>query len=482
MKTLSRAVLVLVITALIGAGHAAAQQAGASQASIDDLKAPPSPAFVLLGVAPTKVERPQAVRPLVLSALTAAGGDGLPRNYAVEFAPYWLGTPEISFDQYYKPGLRAIPQHLSVSVATTPLAAAAGPGSALALGARTLPLPGRAHPQLVALRRKLVATQRALNRAIGVSARRPRLIALLRSAAGASGDAITSELETKSFDDLVDRMRDLELELTTLEIQLGGVNGALQEARDLPESERKVKEEELKKQQADIESKIKAANAQQQGLAAETMKAVDSSKLGEQLAREAQLQAVAARLEQAQTAQEERLRSELRRTALQIQALDTQRVGPLLAVAGAAAWTVPEDDSSNASMSRWGLWLTPGYRMVTCATGENDEPCTASVDALGVVRYIDDRSTVEAEPFWELGARVVWQPVEALAVSGEWLGRAGSDADAGTRLVGVAEYRITESVYLYASFGRDFAEPGTRRNLVSTIGLTFGFGNKPIIQ
>ena len=46
-----------------------AQQA--DRPSLDDLKAPPSPAFVLLDVSPSKVERPQSVRPLVLSALSA---------------------------------------------------------------------------------------------------------------------------------------------------------------------------------------------------------------------------------------------------------------------------------------------------------------------------------------------------------------------------------------------------------------------------
>ena len=45
----------------------------------------------------------------------------------------------------------------------------------------------------------------------------------------------------------------------------------------------------------------------------------------------------------------------------------------------------------------------------------------------------------------------------------------------------MAEYEITKSAFLYASFGRDFEEKGTRRNLVSAIGITFGFGKKPIV-
>jgi hypothetical protein len=66
-------------------------------------------------------------------------------------------------------------------------------------------------------------------------------------------------------------------------------------------------------------------------------------------------------------------------------------------------------------------------------------------------------------------------------VSAEWLGRSGDD-EPGSRLVGVAEYEVTDSVFLYASFGRDFEEAGARQNLVSTIGLTFGLGKKPILN
>jgi hypothetical protein len=64
------------------------------------------------------------------------------------------------------------------------------------------------------------------------------------------------------------------------------------------------------------------------------------------------------------------------------------------------------------------------------------------------------------------------------------LGRTGSNADTdeGTRIVGLAEYRVTDDIYLHASFGRDFKDPAKNRSLVSVIGLTFGFGSRPVIQ
>jgi hypothetical protein len=106
--------------------------------------------------------------------------------------------------------------------------------------------------------------------------------------------------------------------------------------------------------------------------------------------------------------------------------------------------------------------------------------CSRPFDFLTVFRYLDNRRA-EEDPAWELGARLVWQAAEKLAVSGEWLTRTADD-DSGDRVVGVAEYEINKSVFLFASFGRDFEEKATRRNLVSAFGMTFGFGNKPIVS
>jgi hypothetical protein len=465
------------------AGQVAAQQAGGGQPSVDDLKAPASPAFVLLDVAPSKVERPQAVRPLVLSALAAAGDGGLPRNYAVEFAPYWLGTPEISFDDYYNPGARALLQHLSVSLATTPIGGADPTGTAIGLGMRTLALPGRAHPQLVALRRKLVTAQLALNRVIGSQSRRRRLITLLRSAEVSSAQGVNAELGSPSFDELVKELGALDRDLERREGERDDVDVELAEIQRLPENERKARQEELEKKREALNQQIAAIGKSVQALAVKTGDALDKSAIPAHLTRGKQLDEVASRLELAQDAEEQRLRSTLQATALKIQALDRQRVGALLAVAGALAWSVPDDDSSRASLSKVGVWATPGYRIAMCASGEADAPCSTSLDALGVIRYLDDRLDGE-DGVWELGGRVVWQPTATLAVSAEVLGRTGSNADIdeGTRVVGLAEYRVTDDIYLHASFGRDFKDPAKNRSLVSVIGLTFGFGSRPVIQ
>ena len=85
------------------------------------------------------------MKPLVLSAISASG-EGFPKNYAVELSPYWLGTPRLTFNDYYKNDVvKNSIRHLSMSVATTPLGKTPELGTALAIGVRTLPVPGRAH-------------------------------------------------------------------------------------------------------------------------------------------------------------------------------------------------------------------------------------------------------------------------------------------------------------------------------------------------
>ncbi|HEX2455702.1 MAG TPA: hypothetical protein VHI99_18545 [Vicinamibacterales bacterium] len=467
----------LIAVALFTGSSVRAQ--GPDRPSLDDLKAPPSPAFVLLDVSPSKVERPQSVRPLVLSALSAISTEGFPKNYAVEFAPYWLGTPQISFDQYYNSTVgQSLVRHLSVSVATTPLEGA--DGTSIGFGARTLPFPGRPHPKLQALRDKLTELQLKVIDEEGFFSRHDRLIALLQEAQGAAVRATAQELATKPFEDLVDRMIDLDIEIQKREIERDDINNDLDALKSLPLEQQQAKKAELDERMKKVAAALADARKQRSQLAGEMLKAVELSDIAKNLATEKQFEILVARYDQAQKVRAARLNAELRRTALAIQELDTRRVGFLLSVATALAWDIPDDQTRRTSLSRVGLWVTPGYSRVRCTGTGASQTCSTALDLLGVVRYLDDRRTPDSDTIWELGGRVIWRARTKLALSGEWLGRTGDD-EPGSRLVGVAEYEITDSIFLYASFGRDFEEAGARRNLVSTIGLSFGLGKRPII-
>ena len=148
---------------LLLAGAAAEAGAGAApwatlpaQAplKLDDLRTPTSPGFVLLGVEPTAVERPSDPKAIAVSLLSATqSGDLIPRNYAIEVAPYWLtGHPTLTFDGYYKAKLgQTLLQTLSISLATSKDSTAidsVASGTRIGVGVRTLLVAGRANPAL----------------------------------------------------------------------------------------------------------------------------------------------------------------------------------------------------------------------------------------------------------------------------------------------------------------------------------------------
>jgi hypothetical protein len=458
---------VAVLAAVMAFPAAAAAGQGGGVDTVDELKSPPSPALLVLGLAASKVDRPEGVRAIVASIVAASKDTGFPRNYSVEVSPYWLGTPTLSFDEYYRNTARNLYRYLSTSVAMTPLEVIdplGTTGTAIGIGVRTLALAGRPHPKLAELRAELATKQRALNALTSFQSRRPRLIELLQAAQAAASKSLVAELEGTTFDAIVDEMTKLELQAIKLEIEIGTLG---------PE----------KKADADkLREELKAVNAQQAGLGAKMMAAVQQSKAGEFLATGTVLQALSARLEPAQKAAVAGAEAAVREAALAIQDLDDQRIGPLLAIAGGTSIEIPGNRTSDIRLGRSAIWFTPGYRFLACTPKNGKAACTASVEVLGVARYQVDSTLEPSENTWELGTRVVWQPVVPFATSLEWLGRTEADDETGTRLVAVAEYAFTPTAHLYASFGRDFAEKGNRRNLVSTFGLNLGFGRQPILQ
>jgi hypothetical protein len=366
-------------------------------------------------------------------------------------------------------------RHLSMSVATTPLGKTPELGTALAIGLRTLPVPGRAHPSLAALQKKLAPLQRASLNLLSIDNRRAQLIKLLREALAMSVREDTELVSTGPFAALVEEaLKAYIAEVQTPKTEIEGLQKELDDKdNSLSDGERANREAEI----AELEKRLAAAEENSgKEQAAKMLEAFRTSALPSRVSVEQALSTLAARLEEQHKAAIARTDAQLKETALKIQALDTQRVGFLLALAGAMAWDAPGDVTAEAKLSRLGFWFTPGYRIVRCnAEGE----CSRPIDLLTVFRYLDDRRG-DGDPTWEMGGRLVWQAAEKLAISGEWLARTSGD-DSQDRAVGVAEYEINKSAFLYASFGRDFEEKGTRRNLVSAIGITFGFGKKPIV-
>ena len=62
-----------------------------STLNLKDIEIPTSPGFILLDQAPSSIERPNSPKAFAVSALNSfTESNGLPKNYAVEFTPFWF--------------------------------------------------------------------------------------------------------------------------------------------------------------------------------------------------------------------------------------------------------------------------------------------------------------------------------------------------------------------------------------------------------
>jgi hypothetical protein len=92
-----------------------------AEASLDILTAPSSPAFVLLGIEPTSIERPGSVTDVALTLRSATDDFSvLPESYALSVAPWWLTSAarDLSYSAYAS-GQGALLRTATISLGTT---------------------------------------------------------------------------------------------------------------------------------------------------------------------------------------------------------------------------------------------------------------------------------------------------------------------------------------------------------------------------
>ena len=71
--------------------------------TLDQLRAPSSSAFNMLGISPSEIERPKNPTDFALSLGNASNYlSVIPQNYAIEVAPFWVLGGKTSFDQFIK--------------------------------------------------------------------------------------------------------------------------------------------------------------------------------------------------------------------------------------------------------------------------------------------------------------------------------------------------------------------------------------------
>lgn len=104
------------------------------------LRTPPSPAFTVLGIEPSAVERPTTPSDVALTFLGRLRRETVPKDYAFEASPYWLvGRPTLSWrDDASRSVAESVARTTGFSVATAETGTTALPVASLAIGARTL--------------------------------------------------------------------------------------------------------------------------------------------------------------------------------------------------------------------------------------------------------------------------------------------------------------------------------------------------------
>lgn len=171
----------------------------------NQLRTPVSPAFVVLGVTPTAVERPNTPTDLAFSVLNhSAALTSLPRDVALEFSPYWLVShPKLEWRDDVRRSIGAsIARTATISFATAELGTTGRPVTGLSIGLRAAPFSGQLADtaQIVELEKALTAASVALQlRLASVQAEKRAAIRSLRTqeervAAAAHFDAILTRL------------------------------------------------------------------------------------------------------------------------------------------------------------------------------------------------------------------------------------------------------------------------------------------------
>jgi hypothetical protein len=80
-----------VLSLLLHNGFLMLAQNDKDSVSLKDIEIPNSPAFILLDKSPTSIERPTSSRAFMLNVVNSfTDGNGLPKNYAVDFTPWWF--------------------------------------------------------------------------------------------------------------------------------------------------------------------------------------------------------------------------------------------------------------------------------------------------------------------------------------------------------------------------------------------------------
>jgi hypothetical protein len=112
---------------------------------LDALRTPPTPAFAVLDIEPSAVERPTTPSDAAVALVNNFRDGAVPKNFAFESSPYWLvSRPHLTWRQDAQRSVgQSIARTTSASVATAETGTDLVPVTSLAFGFRTLIFSGQ---------------------------------------------------------------------------------------------------------------------------------------------------------------------------------------------------------------------------------------------------------------------------------------------------------------------------------------------------
>jgi hypothetical protein len=141
--------------------------------------------------------------------------------------------------------------------------------------------------------------------------------------------------------------------------------------------------------------------------------------------------------------------------------LAISREGFMLDVAAAWTWTFTGEDWQTHQFTKGGFWATPAYQ-------------GGHWIALGVLRYIRDALNPTDANVVEAGGRAIYT-TDAWMASLEYVSRTVKNhpVDGNYRVAVVAEHKMSDTVWLTATFGRDRNRVDSPGSLLAQLGVSF---------
>lgn len=411
----------LVVTVLTG--NVATGQT--SVPAFNTIRTPTSPAFVLLGVEPTSVERPTTPSDFAASIVNATDQlSALPKNFALEASPYWLiGHPGQDWRADEKRTvLQSVQRTFSLAAATAQTGTEEAPVTGLAVSGRVALLSGHLSPstvQQLARLDTLAAAEQAelLGRLKDVGDAAAGKLAVFAAQADAQQGTANNDAITKGLLALIEGG---DAAAATIAAAKDALNAQVALARQI----------------ATADADKRAVDMAAATLTASLNKEPDEISEAEAPAAKALAEAR--------------------------QQFASAREGVVVELAGGASWSAPNAVIDSVALSRWGAWFTVGYEM-------------PKVSFLGVLRYLDS-GTSSADDAVDVGGRVAISR-DVYAISVEYVDRHfihGADVPRPWRLAGVFDYKISSTLWLTGSFGRDY-ESTKAGSLLARLGASVQF-------